>query len=228
VALSSQGEIRGYDRLEIDTNIAATSVRELKLNGRPLDFEIEYVREDGFALRFPLIQEDNAILEFTFDLPIFRFGTTFSGRAFNSQAGSVPQQLESGDAADFGPGDFAALSGLFVAIPESQLGKLVGEITIDRKLFTPNSDGLNDEFALSFNLLQLVKPVPVVVDIFDLGGRRLHQVCINEFGIGPAVCSWDGRLANGGLVVPGTYIWVLRIKADAFEERHTGTIAVTY
>ena len=68
----------------------------------------------------------------------------------------------------------------------------------------------------------------VVVDIFDLGGRRLHQVCINEFGIGPAVCSWDGRLANGDLVVPGTYIWVLRIKADAFEERHTGTIAVTY
>ncbi len=228
VALRSQGEIRGYDRLEIDTNVAATSVRELKLNGRPLDFELEYVRADGFALRFPLVQEDRAVLEFTFDLPIFRFGTTFSGRAFNSQALAVPQQLEPGNATDFAPDDFATLSGLFVAIPKAQLGKLVGEIAIERKLFTPNGDGLNDQFALSFNLLQLVEPAPVALDIFDLSGHRLQQTCTGELGIGPAACSWDGRLANGDLAAPGTYIWVLRIKADAFEERHTGTVAVVY
>ena len=228
VRLGRLNEIRGFDRLEIDTNIAATSVRELKVNGRPLDFELEYVRAEGFALRFPLVQENDAVLEFTFDLPIFRFGTTFSGRAFNSQFGSVPQNLEPGDATDFGPADHATLSGLFVAIPQAQLGKLVGEIAIKRRIITPNADGANDEFSLSFNLLQLLKPAPVALEIFDLSGRRLHQTCSGDLGIGPADCTWDGRLDNGQLVPPGTYIWVLQVRADAFAEKHMGTLAVAY
>jgi len=228
VRLGRQAEIRGFDRLEIDTNIAVTSVRELKVNGRPLDFELEYVRAEGFALSFPLVQENDAVLEFTFDLPIFRFGTTFSGRAFNSQVSSVPQRLEPGDAIDFGPGDHATLSGLFVAIPKTQLGKLVGEIAVNRRVITPNGDGINDVFSLSFNLLQLLKPAPVALEIFDLSGQRLIQTCSEKLGIGPADCRWDGRLANGELALPGTYIWVLQVKADAFKEKHMGTIAVAY
>ncbi|MGY8823644.1 MAG: T9SS type B sorting domain-containing protein [Candidatus Latescibacterota bacterium] len=228
VRLGSRGEIRGFDRLEIDTNIAVTSVRELKVNGRPVDFELEDVRADAFALRFPLVQEDDTVLEFTFDLPIFRFGTTFSGRAYNTQAGSVAQLLQAGDAIEFAPDDHATLSGLFVAIPKAQLGKLVGEIAVSGRIITPNTDGINDAFSLSFNLLQLLKPAPVALEIFDLSGRRLHQTCTDERGIGPAACSWDGRLANGKLALPGTYIWVLQVEADAFKEKHMGTIAVAY
>ena len=39
---------------------------------------------------------------------------------------------------------------------------------------------------------------------------------------------WDGRLADGSTVLPGTYIWALRVEADAFDEVHTGTMAVAY
>ena len=95
-----------------------------------------------------------AVLEFTFDLPIFRFGTTFTSRVLNSMAPSVPQRVESGNAIDFGPGDDAALSGLAVSIPKPQIGKLVGEISVSSKLITPNQDGINDQIDIYFNILR--------------------------------------------------------------------------
>jgi len=228
VLLGADGPIRGYDRLEVDTNVAATGIRELKLDGRPLDFAVEFIREDGFALRFPLIDQDGAVLEFTFDLPIFRFGTTFSGRAYNSRAGAVPQRLQPGNAAVFGPDDIDEISGLFVAIPRKQLGQLVGEIIVPARVFTPNGDGVNDSFEIFFNLLQLVEPAPVALDVFDLSGRRVLRVFAEDRGIGPTQCTWDGRGADGRLALPGTYIWVLQVEADAFVERHSGTMGVAY
>ena len=228
VLFVADGPVRGYDRIEIDTNIAVTAIRQLRLDGVPLDYEVEYIRADGFALRFPLVDRDGALLEFTFDLPIFRFGTTFSGRVSNSEAPGVPQRLAPGNALVFAPDDIDELSGLFVAIPKKQLGKLVGEIIVPRRVFTPNADGANDVFELFFNLLQLVEPVPVALEVFDLGGRRVAAVSTEERGIGPAEYRWDGRLADGRLVVPGTYVWVLRVQADAFEEVHMGVVGVAF
>jgi hypothetical protein len=227
VRLSAQGQIRGYDKLEVDTNAPVLQVREARLNGEPFAVQVEEARAEGFVLRFPLIQEDGALLEFTFDLPIFRFGTTFSGRAYHRGSGEVPQALEPGDAALFGPGDSPELSGLSVEIPRPQIGKLVGQIIPDSPLFTPNGDGANDEFALDFNLLQLTRPTPVRLEIYDLGGRRVHGFA-QERGIGPARYTWDGRTSGGGLAPPGIYLWVLRVQADAFEERHQGILGVVY
>jgi len=140
----------------------------------------------------------------------------------------VPQRLEDGQVVDFGPGDFDEISGLAVVIPTPQIGKLVGEISLDNRVFTPNGDGVNDAFGMFFNLLQLVAPAPVSLEIFDLAGRRVHIVTDEERGLGPAILSWDGRLGDGSLVRPGNYIWVLRVRADAFEERHSGVMAVAY
>ena len=48
-----------------------TDVREVKLNGEAIEFSIDFVSEEGFGLSFPLITEDQALLELTFDLPYF-------------------------------------------------------------------------------------------------------------------------------------------------------------
>ncbi|MEE3258427.1 MAG: gliding motility-associated C-terminal domain-containing protein [Candidatus Latescibacterota bacterium] len=228
VRLRQTDEIRGFDRLEVDTNVAVTDIREVKVDGIDIPFDIEFIREEGFAIRFPLITADTSLLELTFDLPIFRFGTTFSGRAYNSRALSVPQALVPGHAVDFGPGDIDELSGLAVAIPKPQIGKLVGEIAIKSRVFTPNGDGVNEAFEVFFNILQLTRDAPIRFEVYDLSGRRLHSVFAGERGIGPVTATWDGRLADGGTVVPGTYVWALRVEADAFDEVHTGTMAVTY
>ena len=228
VRLGANDSVRGFDRLEVDTNVQAENIRALNIDGRPVDFEVEEIAADRFSIAFPLVGRDGGLLEFTFDLPIFRFGTTFSGRVYNSGSGDVPQRLEPGNAAAFDPDDVDELSGLFVAIPKQQIGKLVGEIAVERQLFTPNGDGVNDEFGIFFNLLQLVEPAPVVLDLFDLAGRRVHTLFTEEHGIGPVLQRWDGRLADGSLILPGTYVWVLRVQADAFEERHSGILGVAY
>lgn len=228
VLLRADGAVRGFDRLEIDANAVVEDIRSMTIDGKTADFAIDYVRRDGFAITFEPVTQDSSVLEFTFDIPIFRFGTTFSARAFHTPSGDVPQRLEPGDAADFGAGDFSELSDLSVVIPREQVGQLVGEIVIDSKIITPNGDLHNDTFEIFFNLLQLTKPTPVTLEIYDLSGRRLHTVFDEEKIIGPAAHNWDGRRADGSLVPTGHYLWLLRVQADAFEEHHTGVLGVAY
>ncbi len=228
VRLEQQGgQVRGYDRIEVDTGAAVTAVREVKLNGIPFDFNVDFIGEDGFGISFALVREEAALLELTFDLPIFRFGTTFSGRAYHSRAPEVPQAFTAGNAVQFEPGDIDELSDLSVAIPKPQIGKLVGDIVIDSRIFSPNGDGTNDRWNVFFNVLQLTRPAPVRLEIYDLSGLILGAIIDEERGIGPLQIAWDGRF-NGQLLLPGTYIWVLRVKANAFEERHTGTLGMVY
>ncbi len=228
VLLRANGAVRGYDALAVDSNAPVANIRNVRLDGQAVDFAVEYARQEGFRLSFALVRTDGAVLEFTYDLPIFRFGTTFSSRAYNSQFPTVPQIVAPGQVVDFGPEDQDEISGLAVEIPKPQIGKLVGEIAISTRVFTPNGDGVNDQFEMFFNLLQIVEPAPVALDVFDLAGRRMHRVFAEERGIGPARYRWDGSTADGKLLAPGTYVWVLRVQADAFEERHLGTIGVAY
>ena len=227
VILRAAGPVRGYDRLEVDANARVEAVRGFTVDGEPVDFSVDFIRRDGFGLSFPLVRKDSSIVEFTFDVPVFRFGTTFSGRAYNRRAGDLPQRLEPGNAVSFGPGDSDELSTLSVAIPRSQVGRLVGAIETTGAVFTPNGDGMNDRFGIYFNLLQLTRPTPVSLEIYDLAGRRIHRFS-EERSIGPASYAWDGRSAGGGRVPPGHYLWVLRVEADAFEERHAGVVGVVY
>jgi hypothetical protein len=228
VRLNAAGAVRGYDRLHIDTNIKVSAIRNLRINGAPVDFEILENEADHFSLAFPLVNGDDDLLEFAFDLPIFRFGSTFSGRAFNSRWPVVPQILEPGNAVSFGPEDVDELAGLAVAIPQAQIGKLIGQIDLSTQVLTPNGDGINDELQVFFNLLQLTLPTPVALELYDLSGHKVHTIFEQEHRIGPVVHRWNGFLADGLPPLPGSYIWVLRVRADAFEEVHSGVIAIAY
>jgi hypothetical protein len=228
VHLGAAGPLRGYDRLQVDTNIRVSQIRDLQINGELVNFSIIEDEAEHFTIEFPLVNGDGDLLEFTFDLPIFRFGSTFSGRAFNSRWPEVPQIVEPGNAVSFGPDDVDELSGLSVAIPRSQVGKLVGDIALSNRLLTPNGDGINDELEIRFNLLQLTLPTPVTFDLYDLAGRKVHAIFAEEHRLGPAVHRWDGLGADGHQLLPGTYVWVMRVRADAFEEVHAGTMAIVY
>jgi len=228
VQLRSNGDILGFDELEVDTTVPVENIRDVTVNGVPVSFEVAYSRHDAFRLLLPLIDGDGDVLEFAFDLPVFRFGTTFSGRVVNSRFARVPQRLEAGNAIDFGPGDFADLSNLFVAIPEERIGKLVGTIALSGEVITPNGDGINDDVLVQFNLLQLVDVAPVRFEVFDLAGRRVANIDIGERSLGPVDFSWDGTGSDGRLLTPGTYVWRLVVAADAFDEEHLGILVVAY
>ena len=227
VLLRRRGEIHGYDRLEIDSNAPVERIRSVQVGGVPVEFDIESSTREGFRISLPRIDRDGSVLELTFDIPIFRFGTTFTGRVFDSRFPTVPQRLEPGNAADFGPDDVDELSNLTVEIPKDQIGRLVGEIVLDSRVVTPNGDGANDELRVRFNLLQVVRAVPVSLELYDLSGRSIASLRA-ERGLGPASFTWDGRTAGGRRALPGTYVWVLRVAADAFEETHSGVLAVAW
>ena len=99
---------------------------------------------------------------------------------------------------------------------------------VKSSVFTPNGDGVNDEFDLFFNVLQLTRAAPVRLELFDLAGGLVHVLLAEERGIGPVEVLWNGRLEGGKMVLPGSYLWVLRVQSNAFEEVHTGTVAVAY
>lgn len=228
VQLRRNGAILGFDELEVDTTVPVENIRDVTVNDVPVSFEVAYLRHDAFRLRLPLIDGDGDILEFAFDMPVFRFGTTFSGRVVNSRFARVPQRLEAGNAIDFGPGDLADLSNLFVAIPEERIGKLVGTIVLSSEVITPNGDGINDDVLVQFNLLQLVDVAPVRFEIFDLASRRVANVDLGERSLGPADFRWDGTGSDGRLLTPGTYVWRLLVAADAFDEEHLGILVIAY
>ena len=221
------GLIRGYDRIEVDTGIRISDVRQVKLNGEPFAFNLDYVSDDKFGLSFSKIYQDSDLLEFTFDIPIFRFGTTFSSRAYSGQADQVPQAVTPGNATHFDPSDIDELSGLSVAIPKQQIGKLVGNVTVDPRMITPNDDGVNESLKFFFNILQLTRDTPISLELYDLSGRCIGVLLDESRGIGPVELTWDGTL-NGNKLIPGIYIWQLRVTADAFEEFHTGMVGVVY
>ena len=221
------GLIRGYDRIEVDTGIRISDVRQVKLNGEPFAFNLDYVSDDKFGLSFSKIYQDSDLLEFTFDIPIFRFGTTFSSRAYSGQADQVPQAVTPGNATHFDPSDIDELSGLSVAIPKQQIGKLVGNVTVDPRMITPNDDGVNESLKFFFNILQLTRDTPISLELYDLSGRCIGVLIDESRCIGPVELTWDGTL-NGNKLIPGIYIWQLRVTADAFEEFHTGMVGVVY
>ena len=96
------------------------------------------------------------------------------------------------------------------------------------QLFTPNGDGINDAFALSYALLKLVAEAAVTLEMYDLAGRRVRRAYEGMDGNGSYALEWDGTDDRGLLVPPGLYLYELRVQADEDSERRWGSVGVMY
>jgi len=105
---------------------------------------------------------------------------------------------------------------------------LVDQFRVSGGAFTPNGDGSNDEFVLSYALLKLTQPATASLDIYDLGGRRVRHVASEPMISGRRSQVWDGRSEEGGRVLPGLYLWRLRLEADAGAVERQGVVGVAY
>ena len=84
--------------------------------------------------------------------------------------------------------------------------------------FTPNDDGKNDEFLLTFNFI----PDEFLLKIFDRNGNLLFQsVDVSN--------SWNGRDMKGRNVPQGTYVYYLRYRfqGQSYKE-FRGPVSVLY
>ena len=254
----SSGQQRGFDAFEIETPLRVESIGRVRIQ-RPggevqeADFSgaalanlpqasngisIDEVRDDRFAISFPLIEEDGTVLEVEFDNGVLRFGTTFVGRAFNRAVETtIGQGVVAGNAADlslsgFADSDFQPVGtpieeNLSVAVPISK--DLLANVAVNSPVFTPNGDGVNDRAphpvrhhqyraALAGESLDF-RPVPAAL---------VRALVDSEAVSGRFVLPWDGRDDDGVYVPPGHYTFSVSLQAGTGQVRKIGVVGVAY
>ena len=204
----------GFDALEVVTPVAISSLRDFKVNDVSTALDSQRIFEDRFRLYFPRITGDDLMLSFAFDGQVLVYGTQFESQVFDRQGPEeVPQ------------------------IPDPETSRLAVNVRLDNTMlravkatpnpFTPNGDRVNDRAVLSYQVLKVLEPVPVSVEIRDLA-NNLVRVFRQEqtFGIHRQV--WDGTDAGGRLVPPGLYLYRIEVETKIRTDAQTGIVGIAY
>lgn len=219
----------GFDSLEIITPvpISPDKVKSVTLDGKSVDlalFPPESLKEPtGFAIHFPRIgtAESGKIIKVQFEALILKFGISFDGRVFDSKRDEVKQRIDPGDADP----DLQSNT-LSVRIPLG--GSIIASVLVTPKVITPNGDNTNDIANISFSVVQITKPDPISVEIYDLGGRLLKTVFSEKKPYGQYTCTWNGKDDNNKLVPPGVYVYKISAEVEDSTQTSLGTIVVAY
>jgi hypothetical protein len=217
---------RGFDSLELRVpggELAA--VEAVRLDGQAMPFESVEVGRERFVVRFPRadLNRTEELLEVVFRGRIFRYGTTFSGRVFDSQAPEeVWQSIRAGNAAEHLDGNRLAVQ--TIALTD----RILSSLELRPAAFTPNGDGINEAVGISYDLLKLTRPAAVSVRIWDLAGRLVAQVYRGQDGAGHHLRLWDGRDRSGQRVSPGLYLCRVEAETEEGQQMRSALLTVIY
>ena len=203
-------------------------------------FAVESVTERHLRVRFPAITESDlaegraALVKIRFKCRVLRFGTTFTGTAWNSATDDLGQRVIGGNAADLGEADddlipigAADPNDLAVRVPLVG-GRLMINVAAQPRIFSPNGDGINDETWIHCDLVRLVDAAPLTVRVFDLAGHRVRTLFAGEQGGGSFSVKWDGTNAAGQQMSPGIYLFRVDLATDAKQEAVVGIVEMVY
>ena len=214
-------DARGFDRLEIDTPAPVRALRELRVDGQAIEFS-EELGANGLQASF-VRQTGNRALQVVFDTAVLRYETVFTGRLLDTtREGALPQAIESGNAAPRFAGD-----DLSVRVPLKGQ-RLVHRVSATPAMFTPNGDGINDYTTISYDLLYLTDQAPVALRIYDLAHNQVAELPAAGSKSGRFQRPWDGRDAQGELLLPGLYILQVEVETDSGTERSSSAVAIAY
>ena len=161
------------------------------------------------------------MLEVTFEGTALVYGTRFAGRVSDTQREEdLPQQVRAGNAT-------RTIDTDDLLVKWSLDRSLLASVGISQGVVTPNGDGVNDAVGISYSLLQVINPIEVSVEIYDLSGGRVWQR-MQEQANGQYAVSWAGVDGAGKVVAPGVYVF--RVVAEAATGTHVwmGTVGVVY
>ena len=205
----------GFDALRILTPQSTPVFRQFFTGEERVEVAPDSVQAElgSLTIFFPSQRPETGIhrMRAVFDAQIFVQGTSVEAEVFDSQAedGGVPQRVQPGDA-----NPEVLTNALRVLTTAASASQLVSSLAVSSPVFTPNGDGINDQVELIYSLLQLVKPVAVAVEIFDLAGRRVRTVLDAESTSGAYAVAWDGRDSQGQVVRPGLYLAVVQVHTE--------------
>jgi len=245
------GEIQGFDTFELKTGTRVSRVERIEVvdsagssvidhtfavQDMPTvegDIEILSLDDQGFAVKFPLISQHDAVLKIHFVSRVLSFSTTFEGRALLA-AEEAFQGVIPGDASLLAAEDVPFKSDVTVLSPSVNSGSLIRNMVLATPVITPNGDAVNESLRLSYEVLAVVGSAQVKVDVYDLSGRDVRSLLDGdgENGVYDATRSpglaWDGRDKHGELVAPGIYLVRVEVGGDARSSAVVKPIGVSY
>ena len=96
------------------------------------------------------------------------------------------------------------------------LPNVVGDVSLDPQLFSPDSDGYNDVLSINFDLANTDNILDV--SIYDNQGRLIRVVKDNYFIGQKGFVTWDGINDDGEKAAIGTYIVLVSVKNSEGDE----------
>jgi hypothetical protein len=217
----------GLRYLQVLTPAELAGVDSVRVDGAPVVHTLAAQPGRGFTLNlWERLLKDGSLVQVFFRARIFADGTPFALRGLDRRlaAGAIDTAYQYAGEEDIDPASLGA--GLVVRLATVE-NPVLAPLRPGAAFFTPNGDGVNDFFALGYDLLKLTRPAPVRLRVYDLGGRLLRQGAGREQSGGFARL-WDGRDEYGGLVPPGLYLYQLEVQADEGTERRQGVVGVGY
>ena len=220
----------GFDRLQVRTTAQISKVERVLVDDQEVPFIPTYEPDRGVTVRLgQRIAQNGSFVQVVFRGTLFLDHTRFEVRAMDRRQDEdrVDLAYQIARAANVEP---QTPTGELVVKFDKEGGEvpLLAGITPRSRVFTPNGDGANDTFELEYVLLKLLEPVPVSIMIYDLSGSQVRQLYADEELVGHHVQVWDGRNEEGKRVMPGVYLYELRVDTDQHQERRQGVVGVVY
>ena len=221
-----EADSRGFDEILIEApegvemelkqvNVSAAGQPAATYTGASEGFAV--VREsDSLWVRLPApvrTTDGPVLVELEYETTLFGYNTFFTGSMGHSAYENSWQRVDDGDANGVADSETTVVLAL-------QPGNVLEDIEADAG-FTPNGDGVNDELSIAFSLMRVGSPVPVGMEIYDLGGRLVHRVGDAALETGRHTLTWTGADRAGATVPPGIYLLRLDVDVDSKSGRNT-------
>jgi flagellar hook assembly protein FlgD len=105
---------------------------------------------------------------------------------------------------------------------------IVGQPVAVPPVFSPNGDGVNDRVLIQYQIRVLGVGVPHELTVYDLAGRSVRQLISEPGPAGVYEREWDGTDESGQRVLPGTYIYRVKLETGRGTQLGMGTLSVAY
>ncbi|NKB68697.1 MAG: hypothetical protein GKR89_16660 [Candidatus Latescibacteria bacterium] len=217
----------GFRYIEVRTPAAIGQVEQVLVDDQEVVFTPTYQAGQGFTVDiWRRILQSGSFVQLVFTAAILRDGTPFQVRALDLRLGedSVESVYQTARPEDVDP---LSVGGELVVRLLRPDAPLIDGLQTERVVITPNGDGVNDIFAVAYNLLKLTRPVPVFFQIFDLAGRLVVEGESRDRA-GRFARLWAGEDGGGGRVPPGQYIYRIKVEAEAGTLQRAGVVDVVY